>query len=201
MTRTDRQTNNKNEDLQFLSSWRSQKGPDDQGRSLLLIVFKSWDVILSMNVICGHKSRERILDNRLRTRLSEKITDHWFFNNSSMRCRFADHWRAVRPGIVKGSQNYPEYSWIYLIKSAVFELVKRSCYYPCVRPGLLTPSPRPGYSRVLLWSLHRFRVTLHNDNYTENDHREINQVCSIICSTHFSWLFAFKLICKQSAGA
>ena len=38
------------------------------------------------------------------------------------------------PGIIVGSLNYPLYSLLYKVKSAVFGVVNTSLYYPCATP-------------------------------------------------------------------
>ena len=44
--------------------------------------------------------------------------------------RYNTSWSSQTSGIVRGSPNYPKYSWFYLKKIAALELVWKSPYYP-----------------------------------------------------------------------
>ena len=61
----------------------------------------------------------------------ERSFPTWWWNYS-----FLDQFvvRIITPEIVRGSLNYPKYSCLYLIQSAVLEEVKTSPYYPCITP-------------------------------------------------------------------
>ena len=89
----------------------------------------------------------------------------------------------IEPGIVRGSLNYPKYSWFYLIKSAMIEVVQRSHYYPI--PGHLLIALNLEARHLIGWqslllSLGRSHCQYWSSSwlYLKLQHyREILQIC------------------------